>query len=167
MKRVLVAGVLTVFASGAFAYDAQVNIGGLVTTNSCKINNSTTGPVSINVPLSSINTSALPSVGSWAQNTKFVVSLTDCPGAVNVVWEKFANVDETTGALINTMAGGTNAQIRVLDGTFTPIDMNKDTGVQVTTASADLPYYAQYYAKVAPVTPGKISTFGYISLYYQ
>lgn len=167
MNRIIVAGVLVAFASGAFAYDAEVNIGGEVTTESCKINNSTTEPVSINVPLNSINTSALPSVGSWAQNTRFVVSLTDCPGAVNVVWEKFANVDDSTGALINTISGGTNAQIRVLDRSFTPINMNQDTGIQVTTASADIPYYAQYYAKVAPVTPGKISTFGYISLYYQ
>lgn len=167
MKHLLVVGTISMLASGAFAFDAQVNIGGEVTTESCKINNSTTEPVSINVPLSSINTSALPSVGSWAQNTKFVVSLTDCPGAVNVVWEKFANVDASTGALINTVSGGTNAQIRVLDRTFTPINMNQDTGIQVTTPSADLPYYAQYYAKVTPVTPGKISTFGYISLYYQ
>ncbi|PJI48565.1 MAG: hypothetical protein CTR55_12940 [Pseudomonas sp.] len=167
MKMLLAAGILCSLATGTFAYDAQVNIGGEVTTESCKINNSTTEPVSIDVPLSSINISALPSVGSWAQNTKFVVSLTDCPGAVNVVWEKFANVDESTGALINTVAGGTNAQIRVLDRSFTPINMNNDTGIAVTTTSADLPYYAQYYAKVAPVTPGKISTFGYISLYYQ
>lgn len=167
MKRLFVAGLLSTLSVGAFAYDAQVNIGGEVTTESCKINNSTSEPVSIDVPLSRINTSALPSVGSWAQNTRFVVSLTDCPGAVNVVWEKFANVDASTGALINTISGGTNAQIRVLDRTFTPINMNNDTGIQVTTTSADLPYYAQYYAKVVPVTPGRISTFGYISLYYQ
>lgn len=167
MNKWIVAGVLSTLGAAAHAYDAQVNVAGEVISESCKINNATTGPVQINVPLSRINISALPTVGSWAQNTRFVVSLTDCPGAVNVVWEKFANVDASTGALINTLAGGTNAQIRVLDRAFNPIDMNNDTGIQVTTASVDLPYYAQYYAKVVPVTPGKISTYGYLSLYYQ
>ncbi len=166
MKKFFVAGVLSTLSVGAYAHDAQVNIAGEVITESCKINNSDKLPVSIDVPLSAINTSALPSVGSWAQNTRFTVSLTDCPSAVTVKWEQFSNVDSSTGALTNTLAGGSNAQIRVVDSAFSPINMNQDAGINVTTGSADLVYYAQYYAKTVPVTPGKVSTYGYLSLYY-
>lgn len=157
---------MTSFAMGAQAYDAQVDIAGEVITESCKINGSSVLPASIDVPLSAINTNALSQVGSWAQNTRFVVSLTDCPSTVNVAWTQFSNVDVETGALINTLATGTSAQIRVLDSKFQPIDMNNDPGVSVTTGAADLTYYGQYYAKQVPVRPGKLSTYGYISLTY-
>lgn len=167
MKKVLITGLLSaLIAAPAFAYDAEVQISGMVLTESCTINGSDVAPASIDVPLPSINKNALNKAGDWAMNTPFRLTLTNCPDSVKIVWEKMANVDGSTGALVNTLTSGTNAQIRVLDDTFTPINMNADTGRTVTGGSAELTYYGQYYAKVVPVTPGKINTFGYITLQY-
>jgi major type 1 subunit fimbrin (pilin) len=98
-------------------------------------------------------------------NTPFTLALTGCPDPVKVVWEPSSTVDATTGALVNTIAG-TNAQVRVLDSTATPINLSSDPGVTVTGGAANLKYFGQYYAKEVPVTPGKISTYGYITLEY-
>ncbi|MBD9631774.1 fimbrial protein [Pseudomonas sp. PDM19] len=166
MNKLLVAGMLsTLVGTPAFAYDAQVEINGQVLDESCTINGSSVAPATINVSLPSINKNALNKVGDWAMNTPFTLKLTNCPSSVKVVWEKMANVDSATGALVNTVAG-TNAQLRVLDDAFAPINLNADTGRTVTGGAADLVYYGQYYAKVAPVTPGELRTFGYITLQY-
>ncbi|MGE9761080.1 fimbrial protein [Pseudomonas sp. PDM20] len=166
MNKVLITGLLSALATApAFAFDSEVKFSGMVLTESCTINGSGTAPVPINVSMSSINKNALNKVGDWALNTPFKLSLTNCPDSVKIVWEKMANVDGSTGALVNTVAG-TNAQIRVLDDTFTPINMNADVGRVVTGGSAELTYYGQYYAKVVPVVPGEIKTFGYITLQY-
>ncbi|WP_178119476.1 fimbrial protein [Pseudomonas sp. SCB32] len=165
MKKLLTAGLLSSLATSAFAYDAEVDINGEVVTESCTINNSSVAPTVINVDMPKINISALPSAGSWAMNTPFTVALTNCPDPVKVSWEKSSTVDAESGALVNTIAG-TNAQIRVLDGNAQPINLNSDAGQVVTGGSANLRYFGQYYAKTAPVTPGKISTYGYITLTY-
>ncbi|MCY1415191.1 hypothetical protein D9M71_306640 [compost metagenome] len=117
--------------------------------------------------LPTIGVGALPTVGSWAQNTKFTIQLTNCTAASTTVhWEPMVNVDSATGALKNTNAGGTNAQLRVLDSNYTPIDMRSDAGITFSGTSKDLDYYAQYYAKVVPATTGVLSTYGYITLTY-
>lgn len=152
-------------AVNAFAYDADVQINGEVVTESCTINNSTATPAVVDVEMPGINRSSLMTVGSWAMNTPFTLSLTGCPDTVKVTWEKSSTVDAVTGALVNTVAG-TNAQIRVLDAKAAPIDLNADPGITVTGGAADLKYFGQYYAKEVPVTPGKISTYGYITLTY-
>jgi major type 1 subunit fimbrin (pilin) len=149
----------------AFAYEAEVQISGEVVSQSCTINNSSTSPTVIDVKLPGISRSSLMTVGSWAMNTPFTLSLTGCPDPVKVTWEQSNTVDAITGALFNTVAG-TNAQIRVLDAKAAPINLNADPGVTVTGGAADLRYFGQYYAKEVPVTPGKISTYGYITLTY-
>jgi major type 1 subunit fimbrin (pilin) len=165
MKQILSAVALFAFAANAFAYDAEVQIDGEVVTESCTINNSSVEPTIIDVKLPGINRAALPTAGSWAMNTPFTLSLTNCPDPVKVTWEDSSTVDATTGALINTITG-TNAQIRVLDSSANPINLSADPGITVTGGSADLKYFGQYYAKVVPIVPGKISTYGYITLSY-
>jgi P pilus assembly protein, pilin FimA len=152
-------------SSGVFAYDAQINFNGELTAETCTINGSAANPAMINVSLKTVGQSALLSVGSWAMNTPFVLSFTNCPASTTVIWSPMQNVDATTGALINTIAG-TNAQIRVLDDEYKAVNMNADVGRTFTGGAADLKYYAQYYAKEVPVVTGQIKTFGYITLAY-
>lgn len=165
MKKLLATAVLSTVSMGAFAYDAQVQIDGEVLTESCTINNSAVAPAVLDVKMPTILVSALQKPGDWAMNTPFTLSLKDCPDNVRVTWEKSSTVDGSTGALINTIAGS-NAQVRILDSKVVPIDLNADPGIVVTGGSADLKYFSQYYAKTVPVTPGKISTYGYITLSY-
>ncbi|MNZ27556.1 fimbrial-like adhesin protein SfmF [compost metagenome] len=165
-SKLLAAALLSTASVGAFAYDAQVNFDGLVTDQTCDINGTSVRPAQINVVLPTIGVSALPTVGSWAQNTKFTIKLANCTAASTTVhWEPMVNVDSDTGALKNT-AAGTNAQLRVLDSNYTPIDMRSDAGITFSGTSKDLDYYAQYYANVVPVTAGVLSTYGYITLTY-
>jgi major type 1 subunit fimbrin (pilin) len=166
MKKLFVAMLLSTASAGALAYDAQVSFDGEVLDQTCTINGAASG-ASINVVLDTIGVNALANAGDWAGNKKFTIALTNCSGATTTVkWEQMVNVDSITGALKNTVVGGTNALIRVLNDDLSPVDMAADTGRTITGAAADLDYYAQYYASVVPVTAGQISTFGYVTLTY-
>ncbi|QRY79076.1 type 1 fimbrial protein [Pseudomonas sp. PDNC002] len=166
MKKLLIAALLSTASVGAFASDAQVNFDGEVGDDTCLINGSSSLSI-IDVTLAKISKSALKNVGDWAQNTPFSLELTNCTAASTTVrWEPFINVDATTGALINQEVGGSNAQIRVLDAAYNPINMNNDLGITFTGASKTLNYFAQYYAKVVPVTTGLVKTYGLVTLTY-
>lgn len=154
------------FSVGAHAYDAQINFNGRILNSTCKINSAVT-PTSMSVPLVDAEARDFIGAGSTQKNTDFTIALSECTATTTTVkWDNMANVDSTTGALINTAAGGSNVQIRVLNGA-TPINMVADTGRSFTGASASLTYTAQYYAKTVPVTPGLVSTYGTISLIYN
>jgi major type 1 subunit fimbrin (pilin) len=166
MKKLFVAVLLSAASASAFAYDTQVNFEGEVLDQTCQINGAASGGT-INVTLDGIGLTTLAAAGDWAGNKKFTIAFTGCTGATtNVKWEPMVNVDSETGALMNTTVGGSNALIRVLNADQTPIDMTADAGRTITGAEGELDYYAQYYAKVAPVTAGVISTYGYITLTY-
>lgn len=165
-KNLFVAIMLSTASAGAFAYDAQVNFNGEVLDQTCTINSAVSG-ANINVTLDTIGVSALTNAGDWAGNKKFTIQLTNCTAATTTVkWEQMVNVDNTTGTLKNTAIGGSNASIRVLNDDLSPVDMAADIGRTITGATANLDYYAQYYASAAPVTPGQVTTFGYITLTY-
>lgn len=166
MNKLLICMFLSSASFGAFAYDAQVNFSGEVIGQTCMINGSASAGTT-DVVLDKISTSSLQKAGDWAGNKKFTLALTNCTGATTTVkWEPMVNVDPATGALINTAAGGSNAQIRVLNDDFTAIDLTADAGRSITGPSGNLDYYAQYYAKTAPVTAGQVSTYGYVTLTY-
>jgi P pilus assembly protein, pilin FimA len=167
MKKLLVAAILSSASFGAFAYDAQVNFNGEVVDQTCKINGSAS-PATVTITLDKVGVSAFKSAGDWAGNKLFTLKLTECTAATTTVkWEPMVNVDSATGALKNTTTtNGSNVQVRVLNDDYSPINMTQDAGRTFSGASANLDYYAQYYAKVVPATAGQVATYGYITLTY-
>ncbi|MFS2124593.1 fimbrial protein [Pseudomonas sp. Pseusp97] len=153
-------------SSSAFAYDTQINFSGSFINSTCKINGGAI-PASMTVTLGRAEARKFGAAGDTQMNKDFTISLSDCTAATTTVkWDNMVNVDASTGALKNTVSGGSNIQIRVLNGTA-PVNMASDSGRSFTGTSAQLVYTAQYYAKTVPVTPGQVSTFGTITLSYN
>jgi major type 1 subunit fimbrin (pilin) len=169
MKKLLVAAILSSASVGAFAYDAQVNFNGEVLDQTCEVNGKSDGSAVVNVTLPTVNKSALAGAESWAGNTPFTFSLSNCPvSATTAKWEITGQVD-SAGTLTNTTAGGTNATVRLLDPNNSYININTDAGYKFTPAadgSATLKYMAQYYSKAGSATAGKLQTVGYWTLTY-
>lgn len=170
-KRLAVAG-LFFCAANAFAAtpDAQINITGKVIDGTCTIAGTGTGPVQINVPLSSVMSSDFTTTGALNKNQKsFDIVLTNCPTATTTMkWDATVNVDAAAGTLKNTNTSGTSAQVQLFksDAT-TAINLATDPGVSFTTTNQTFTYVAKYYAKALPVTGGDLSTFTYLYLTYN
>lgn len=168
MKKLLVAAILSSASVGAFAYDAQVNFNGEVLDQTCTVNGKSDGSAVVNVTLPKVNKSSLAGADSWAGNTPFTFSLTNCPvSATKAKWEITGQVD-SAGTLINTVAG-TNATVRLIDPNNSYININTDAGYSFTPAadgSATLKYMAQYYSKAGSATAGQLQTVGYWTLTY-
>lgn len=168
MKKLLVAAILSSASVGAFAYDAQVNFSGEVLDQTCEVNG-TTKPAVLAVTLPTVNKDSLVGTDSWTGNTPFTFNLTNCPVQLTKAkWEITGQVD-SAGTLTNTIAGGTNATVRLIDPANNYININTDAGYSFTPAadgSATLKYMAQYYSQAGSATPGKLSTVGYWTLTY-
>lgn len=167
MKKLLVAAILSSASVGAFAYDAQVNFNGEVLDQTCEVNGNT-GTTVVDVTLPKVNKSALAGAESWAGNTPFEFTLSNCPvSSTTAKWELTGQVDDA-GTLVNTVAG-TNATVRLLDPNGNFININTDAGYNFTPAadgSATLKYMAQYYSKAGSATAGPLQTVGYWTLTY-
>jgi major type 1 subunit fimbrin (pilin) len=167
MKKLLVAAILSSASVGAFAYDAQVNFTGEVLDQTCQVNGNL-GSTVVDVTLPKVNRSSLAGAESWAGNTPFTFTLSNCPvSATRAKWEITGQVD-AAGTLVNTVTG-TNATVRLLDPNGAAININTDAGYTFTPApdgSATLKYLAQYYSKAGSATAGQLKTVGYWTLTY-
>lgn len=167
MKKLLVAALLSTASVGAFAYDAQVNFDGEVLDQTCQVNG-VLGQAVVNVTLPKVNKSALTAAQSWAANTPFQFTLSNCPiTPTKAKWEITPQVD-AAGTLINTVAG-TNATVRLLDPNGQYINIQTDAGYSFTpdtTGAATLNYMAQYYSQAGNATAGVLKTVGYWTLTY-
>ncbi|QRY80302.1 type 1 fimbrial protein [Pseudomonas sp. PDNC002] len=164
MKRILLAAVLSSLTVGAFANDVQIEVDGSALPASCKING-THGTAQISVKLPKVSIQSLSTAGSWSANTRFTLHLTDCPVGTIVAWSAPDLMDPASGGLRNALSTGTNAQVRVLNEDFSPVDLAKDAGRTVSDAeSEELTYYLQYYAKDVPVVQGAFKSSARVTL---
>jgi major type 1 subunit fimbrin (pilin) len=158
-KNVITAAAATLFvclAPGmAAASDGTVNITGLVTASTCKINTATS-PVTIAVALPTVSTSALPSAGTTAGRTPFTIALSNCTAALSkaqTYFEPGPTVDTATNNLILQGAGSAaNVELQLLNADSSKILLGNAIASQntataaITGGAATLNYFAQYYA---------------------
>jgi major type 1 subunit fimbrin (pilin) len=160
------------FAAGAAnATDGTVNFTGEITSQTCTIEGTTSGTSTKTVALPKLSASSLAATGQTAGRTAFTLALTACTGtSATVHFEQRAAVDAATGNLINQTAGGSNAQIQILNASFAPINLQTNSGsltTAVTNEAATLQFYAQYIAATAPATPGKVTSNVQFSMDYN
>lgn len=169
-KIILAASALALGSVAAHAADGTITINGMVTDQTCTIND---GTEDIIVNLPTVGTSAL-AAGQTAGRTPFTISLTDCSdGKVATYFEPGAhtNADGYLNNTVVTQEGATNVQvqllgdnnevIKVLAGAVQPNSQE----VTVANGSADLNYYAQYFA-TGTATAGEVSTSVQYSIVY-
>lgn len=177
MKKISLA-VLTVLAtSSVFAADGTITINGMVTDKTCTINAGQGKDFTVTLP--TVSQQVLKAAGDVAGRTPFTISLTECSeGSVATYFEPGSTVDFNTGRLNNTTAGGNaeNVQVQLLGSNNEAIPVlaagaggaqTNSQWVDVAAAgSADLNYYAEYYATGAS-TPGNVATSVKYTIIYQ
>ena len=177
MKKTLLAIPLLVLAtSSVFAADGTITINGQVTDKTCTVNAGTTKDFTVTLP--TVSKSVLAVAGATAGRTPFTINLTECTAGSKVAtyFEPGSTVDFNTGRLINASGTATNVQVQLLGSSneVIPVLAGAATGgvqansqvVAVTNGSADLNYYAEYYATGAS-TPGSVATTVKYTIIYQ
>ncbi|MFM9923236.1 fimbrial protein [Variovorax sp. H27-G14] len=175
-SRIFAAVLVAAATQSAFASDGTITINGLVTANTCQINGSTVGNVTVTLP--AIQASALPALNATAGTTPFALVLSGCTGAltrVSAYFEAGPTVDFDTGNLkLDTAAGSaTGVEISLLNSDATKIRLGGDaasangaTPVTIASGGATLRYFAQY-VRTGAVGPGTATTRVLYSLNYQ
>ncbi|RTQ87500.1 MULTISPECIES: fimbrial protein [Stenotrophomonas] len=152
----------------ANAADGTITFTGKVTDKTCTI--ATTGGKDFEVKLPTVSKSNLDATGAVAGRTPFSINLTQCaPGKVATYFEPGTTVDFSSGRL--NIGGGanaaTNVQVQLLgsNSQFLPIKAAGSGQAQENSqwadvgsdGSANLGYYAEYYATDA-ATAGDVNT---------
>ncbi|MGQ8773425.1 fimbrial protein [Serratia sp. NA_112.1] len=179
LSAVLALAVSTVGISSfaAQAADGTITFNGKVTDQTCTI--STPGGKDFTVTLPTVSASTLATQNSTAGRTPFAINLTQCSrGQVATYFEPGATVDFNSGRLNNQARtdAATNVQIQLLgsNNQFLPILAAGANGAQqnsqwVTVAndagSANLNYYAEYFATSAAGAGDVTSSVQYTIIY--
>lgn len=177
MKKTLLAIPLIVLAtSTAFAADGTITINGQVTDKTCTVNSAQGKDFTVTLP--TVSQQVLANTGDVAGRTPFTINLTNCTARSKVAtyFEPGATVDFNTGRLNNATGTATNVQVQLLgsNNAVIPVLAAGAAGVQTNSqlvdvssaGSADLNYYAQYYATGAS-TPGNVATTVKYTIIYQ
>jgi major type 1 subunit fimbrin (pilin) len=187
MKQIKIASAiaLTLGLAIAGSASAQSSAGGTITFTgsvadaTCTVTggagtNGGTGNFTVALP--QVAPSDLATVGETAAPTAFNVQIggagqASCvDGSIGTMsfLTSSPQIDAASGNLKNALAGETNAEIQLLDGT-TSAPINLATGTYsvaspaVANNTAEIPFTAQYVAADAAATPGTLST----SVVYQ
>ncbi|MFM0736870.1 fimbrial protein [Paraburkholderia xenovorans] len=175
-------GLLGVASFGAHAADGTIAFTGTVSDTTCSINGTASGsPANLAVTLPTVSAGTLATQGAVAGTsspTDMTLALSGCSGAATKAVATFENgptVAQDTGYLTNQAASGqaSNVQVRLLNASMQPINIttgaNNDiagNGATISGGSANMKYFAQYYA-TGKATPGVVSTSVQYTMQYQ
>ncbi|GLG83637.1 fimbrial protein [Acinetobacter calcoaceticus] len=175
-KLALIAALSVVGIANVQAADGTITINGLVTDKTCDI--VTPAGKDFTVTLPTVSKQTLATAGDTAGRTPFQINLANCSeGKVATYFEPGATVDFNSGRLLNQDAtGAQNVDVQLLgdNNNFIPVLAAGANGTQANSqwvdvvegASADLNYYAEYYATGAS-TAGKVNTSVQYTIIYQ
>ena len=162
---------------GANAADGTITFTGRVTDKTCTI--STPGGRNFAVSLPTVSRSTLAAAGNVAGRTPFAINLTGCSaGNVATYFEPGPTVDFNTGRLVNQTSanGAANVQLQLLgsNNQFLPIQAagvgqpqanSQWVTVPADGGSANLNYYAEYYATGVATAGSVTSSVNYTIIY--
>ena len=166
---VVVSGMVA--AGAAMGADGEITFVGNVTTATCKINN---GQPDFQVTLPTVSTQTLNTNGATAGRTPFTIALTECSeglDTVSVYFEPGSYTNLTDNRLINIANVDSNVQIQLLNNNLSAIRLGEGVNNQnsqnatVVNGSANLTYFAEYYATGAAVAGTVQSATEYTVIY--
>lgn len=176
MKRLFALAILAPLVTTAYAEstaqqrigDVQVRMHGQLVGQTCLIGGDHFSPgKEITIELPTVNVDLLAKAGSTTGTSQTNLSLSGCPAGATLRWNKGGSVvDGTTGALVNNITNGSNAQVQILDNRQKPINLDSDPGYTLTGGEEQVSYYFNYLAKTAPVVAGEMEVSAILSVYY-
>lgn len=169
-------------STSAMAADTgTITFNGAITDSTCNVSIEG-GGADATVTLPTVSASSLQTAGDDNGKTRFNMALSGCTGtALNTAKAFFQpgnTVDSSTGRLLNTdLTGAQFVSLQLRDGSDDSVinvgDQNQ-TGtsaigyVDISSGSATLPYFVEYYAEASnAVTPGAVTSQVTYNLDYQ
>lgn len=181
IKRVfLCAMVSSALISGpAFAAETgTISFSGLITGSTCNVDVGGPG-ADATVVLPTVSADSLDAPTKTNGKTRFTLNLSGCTGALTqakAYFEGGNTVDNITGRLKNTdSTGATNVSLQLRDGQDNSVINAGDAAqagtsaigyADISSGSASLPYYVEYYAEDA-VNAGAVASQVTYSLIYK
>ncbi|MDR5856700.1 fimbrial protein [Caballeronia sp. LZ062] len=173
----VIAGLLGVAASGAFASDGTITFNGALTASTCTINGNGTSSKDFTVTLPTVSTSTLTASGQTAGATSYNIALSACApvtasSKAAVFYEAGTTVDPADGRLIVAAGGAKNVKLELLNQDQTQIkagysrDLQNSKPADISSGSATLSYEVRYYATGATSAGAANSSVVY-SIDYQ
>lgn len=172
-KTLLSTALVAVMAATAFAPTAQaantgtITISGKVLSDTCTV--AVNGGATVVLP--TVMTNSLSTVGSSTGTTPFNVALSGCDTNTTSASMAFSgsNIDSTTGNLKNTVSGGSNVQVQLLNG-LSVINASSGTNapvISVNSGSGSVAMNARYVAATAAASAGLVASTVSFTLTYQ
>lgn len=171
-KTLLSTALVAIVAATAFVPTAQaantgtITISGKVLSDTCTVN--VNGGATVVLP--TVMTNSLSTVGSSAGTTPFTIGLTGCDTNTTSASMAFSgsNIDAGTGNLKNTVSGGSNVQVQLLNGASV---INASTGtnapvIAVTGGAGSVAMNARYVAASAAASAGLVASTVNFTLTY-
>lgn len=152
------------------AADGEITFVGNITSVTCTINN---GSPDFQVTLPTVSTQTLNAAGLTAGRTPFKISLSDCSDGINqvgVYFEPGSYTSLTDNRLINSVNPNSNVQIQLRNADASVIKLGEGSAqggqtVPVNNGSADLTYFAEYYA-TGVTAPGAVNSATQYTIIY-
>ena len=189
MKKLTLAASLVLgfgLVANANAVDGSVTFSGQIVDQTCTVANNNKD---LTVKLPTVQSSSLATANSTAGETPFTISLSGCKtkttSGISKVKAFFlphaTNVDENTHNLMNIEQNSpaTHVQVQLLNKDLTEIKVGEnitaqnvngteinDTGKHDGAVTADLKYFARYYA-TNTVTAGKVTSKVEYNIVYE
>jgi major type 1 subunit fimbrin (pilin) len=173
-KTLLCTTLVAVIAAAAFSSPAQaaggtITFKGKVLADTCTV--AVNGGATVQLP--TVMTSALNAANAVAGATNFNVGLTGCDAnttSATMAFTAGTTIDTTTGNLKNTVAGGSSAQIQLLNGASV-INTNTNANAPVisinSSGAGSTTLTAQYIAVGSAATAGLVQSTVAFTLTYQ
>ena len=180
IKRVFLSAAIScaLVSGGVMAAESgTVSFSGLITGATCDVNIGGAGAKAA-VVLPTVSANTLDGATKTNGKTRFSFELSGCTGALTqakAFFEGGNTVDSATGRLINTDAtGAENVSLQLRDGQNNSV-INVGDAVQsapsaigyvdISSGTASLPYYVEYYAEDAAVAGTVASQVTYSLIY--
>ena len=182
LNRLLLTSLVSsaLLSGGAMAADTgTIDFVGAITDTTCDVDIGGAGP-NATVTLPTVSAASLQNPTDVNGKTQFNMAISGCSGTVINTTKAFFQpgntVDTATGRLLNTdLTGATHVTLQLRDGSddsVIKVGDQSQTGsaaigyVDITSGSANLPYFVEYYAEQA-VTPGAVASQVTYNLDYQ
>lgn len=163
--------------ASSFAAEGTITFAGTLVANTCSavVNGGSSATATVTLPTTSV--SSLTAAGQTAGDTAFTIVLkgTACTGTTTAYpyFLPTSTYVNTNGRLTDTNSATTKADVQLLTGTKTVINLASDASSQIlstatstSATSITYPYYARYYA-LSATSAGAVSTSVDYSVIYK
>ena len=165
---IIISVLLTIFAPALATANDTITLNGTIVAPSCDIS---TTEATQNISLGVVPANSLTSIGQLSAPVPFSIHLTNCNYPSTLMWTYTGTADDSGNNLALTdaadVAKGINVGIYSDASGSTPVNLNSQQSIALTTDSHTLDTWLAYKVTSLPVSAGSANAILYIDFAYQ